>query len=236
MKKDPSLPQTCIQVDQMPSVTAPGIAVVQVPMLYATTDSFAAFGRLVTDYQAEQVFIETWPASGWRPVEAGTGNEGGIAEGHFEFSRSGSLMIARNHAVDGHYITGWFNDPASAGPEDTAADYRQVLVREANYHPDSGQVFYPLNAEPFIALLALPGDDIRPEDFVAFYCDGSFGIQIFPNIWHQPVFPLTAEASFIGKQGKVHACIACDFIREFGCYLSVSLAALPDESSHSGPA
>ncbi|MBU0913125.1 MAG: ureidoglycolate lyase [Gammaproteobacteria bacterium] len=236
MKKDPSKPQTCIQIEGMPSVRDPAIRVLQVPVLQACPESFAAFGRLVTDYQAEQVFIETWPASGWRPVEAGTGNEGGIVEGHFEFSRTGSLMIARNHAVDGHYITGWFNDPASAGPEDTAADYRQVLVREANYHPDSGQVFYPLNAEPFIALLALPGDDVRPQDFVAFYCDGSFGIQIFPNIWHQPVFPLTAEASFIGKQGKVHACIACDFIREFGCYLSVPLQDFLYKSSDSGPA
>ena len=234
MKKDPSKPQTCIQVEDMPSVTDPAISVLPVPLLHATTDSFAAFGRLVTDYQAEQVFIETWPASGWRTVEAGTGNEGGIAEGNFEFSRNGSLMIARNHAVNGHYITGWFSDPASAGSDDTSADYSRVLVREANYHPDSGQVFYPLNAEPFIALLALPGDDVKPEDFVAFYCDGSFGIQIFPNIWHQPIFPLTAKASFIGKQGKVHACIACDFIREFGCYLSVPLPNIHFKSSDSG--
>ena len=158
MKKDPSKPQTCIQVEHMPSVSDPAIRLVQVPVLRANSDSFAAFGRLVRDYQAEQVWIETWPAAGWRPVEAGTGNEGGIAEGQFEFSRSGSLMIARNHAVNGHYITGWFSDPASAGSDDTSADYTRVLVREANYHPDSGQVFYPLNAEPFIALLAFLGE------------------------------------------------------------------------------
>lgn len=207
----------------MPSILLDSISVFQVPLVQATTESFAAFGRLVTDYQAENVLIETWPAAGWRAVEAGTGNEGGIAEGHFEFARSGGLMIARNHAVDGHYITGWFNDPAYAGPDDAEANYHRVLVREANYHPDSGQVFYPINAEPFVALLALPGDDIGPQDFVAFYCDGSFGIQIFPNIWHQPVFPLAAQATFLGKQGKVHACVACDFVREFGCYLSVPL-------------
>ena len=31
------------------------------------------------------------------------------------------------------------------------------------------------NGEPYVALLARPTDAIRPEDFVAFYCDGSFG-------------------------------------------------------------
>ena len=53
-----------------------------------------------------------------------------------------------------------------------------VLVREANYHPDGGQVFYPVNENPFVLLLALPGDDIKLEDFVAFYCDGTCGVQI----------------------------------------------------------
>ena len=51
-----------------------------------------------------------------------------------------------------------------------------VLVREANYHPDGG--FYPVTKKPFVLLLALPGDDIKLEDFVAFYCDGTCGVQI----------------------------------------------------------
>ena len=52
------------------------------------------------------------------------------------------------------------------------------MTREANYHPDGGQVFFPVTKEPFVLLLALPGDDIKLEDFVAFYCDGSCGVQI----------------------------------------------------------
>ena len=53
-----------------------------------------------------------------------------------------------------HYITGRL-------PADMKYDNRTyVLVREANYHPDSGQVFYPRDHDPFVALLALPGDDI----------------------------------------------------------------------------
>lgn len=222
MKKDPSVAQTCIATDSMPSVHAPDIAVHPVNVVRATAQSFAKYGRLVDDFDTERVIIETWPAPGWRPVESGTGNEGGVTQGEFVFERKGQLMVARNHAVNGHYISGWFDDPASAS-EGERGDYSRVLVREANYHPDGGQVFFPVNGEPFMALLALPGDDIRPEDFVAFYCDGSFGIQIFPNIWHQPIFPLVPSATFLGKQGRVHACIACDFVTEFSCYLSVPL-------------
>jgi ureidoglycolate lyase/seryl-tRNA synthetase len=58
---------------------------------------------------------------------------------------------------------------------------------------------------------------------VAFYCDGSFGIHIDPGVWHQPVFPLGSTAVFDDKQGRVHACIAVDFVIEFGCYLEVPL-------------
>ena len=137
--------------------------------------------------------------------------------------RKGDFMIAQNHAVSGHYITGWFADPAFACAESTSPNYARVLVREANYHPDGGQVFFPQNMAPFVALLALPGDDVQPENFIAFYCDGSFGIQIFPNIWHQPVFPLGESATFYDKQGKVHACVAVDFVKEFQTYLSVPL-------------
>lgn len=223
MKKDPSRPETCIQIDDMPSIKEANISVIDVPLVRATGRSFEEFGRLVSDFAKEDVIIETWPASGWRQVEEGTGNEAGIASGKFLFERLGQCFNARNQAVNGNYISGWFDDPAIARMDKAAEDYGRVLVREANYHPDGGQVFYPTDGSPFIALLALPGDDITPSDFIAFYCDGSFGIQINPNIWHQPVFPLNPVAEFDGKQGKVHACIAVDFVKEFGCYLSVPL-------------
>ena len=31
------------------------------------------------------------------------------------------------------------------------------------------------SGEAFVALLALPNDDVTAQDFVAFYCDGTFG-------------------------------------------------------------
>ena len=232
MKKDSSTAATCIDADNMPSIHQEDISIYKVPVVRASRENFAAYGRFVDNYENEQVIIETWPAAGWRKVETGTGNEGGISEGRFLFEQKGGLMLARNFAVDGHYITGWFDDPATATQSQPHSDYHRVLVREVNYHPDGGQVFYPNDGSPFIALLALPGDDIGPQDFIGFYCDGSFGIQIFANIWHQPVFPLATRARFMGKQGKVHACIACDFVKEFSCYLSLELTEPGENNQH----
>jgi hypothetical protein len=217
-------------MDRMVSIHEDGISIVEVPLKRATLESLAGFGRVITSFDEANVDIVTWPAQGWRPVEPGTGNQGGVTSGEFEVERAGGMMVARNHAVDGHYVTGWFTDPASASEQSADVDYSRILVREANYHPDGGQIFFPRDREPFVALLALAGDDISPQDFVAFYCDGSFGIHIDPNVWHQPLFPLGERIVFDDKQGRVHACIACDFVKEFNVYLSVPLRMLDSVS------
>jgi len=222
MTNDP-VPAPCVTMDRMVSIHEEEISIVDVPLRRATPDTFAGFGRLVGSFDEAEVDIVTWPAQGWRPVEPGTGNQGGVTSGKFEVYRAGDMMHARNHAVDGHYVTGWFTDPADASEQSSPADHSRILVREANYHPDGGQVFCPRDHKPFVALLALPGDDITPEDFVAFFCDGSFGIHIHPSVWHQPLFPLGERIIFDDKQGRVHACVACDFVKESSVYLSVPL-------------
>lgn len=216
-------PAPCVAMEEMVSIHAPGVRVVDVPLVEANEETFAPYGRIVHDYAGEEVWLTQWPARGRRTVEAGTGRGGGTVEGAFEMERRGDLMLGRNEAVGGYYVTGWFADPLTATPEGTDPDPSRVLVREANYHPDGGQVFFPRDGAAFVALLALPGDDVQPEDFVGFTCDGSFGIQIRPDVWHQPVFPTAPRASFDNKQGAVHACVAIDFVVEYSCYLSVSL-------------
>jgi len=71
--------------------------------------------------------------------------------------------------------------------------------------------------------LALPGDDVTPESFVAFWCDGGRALYLHPNVWHGAVVPHDDEAQFLDRQGRVHARVSVDFVREFSCYLSVSL-------------
>ena len=86
-------------------------------------------------------------------------------------------------------------------------------------------MFFPLNGEVFVCPLALPGEDVRPEHFVAFYVDNGKGLYIHPNVWHEAVFPLVERAQFHDEQGKVHARISCNFATEFGVFLNVPLFA-----------
>jgi ureidoglycolate lyase/seryl-tRNA synthetase len=209
----------------MPSLVGGEARAHRVPGVQATDATLHGYGRIVRDFAAAPVTIVTWPQPGRRPIVPGTGNEGGIVEDSFLMVRRGEVQHAVNRAVGRSYITGWFTDPASASEERPANDTTRIYTHEANYHPDGGQIFAPRDRAAFVALLAKPGDDVTPEDFVAFYCDGRFGIHIDPGVWHQPVFPVDADAIFDDKQGRVHACVAVDFVTEFGCYLEVPLVA-----------
>ncbi len=167
--------------------------------------------------------IVPWPVQGRRPLVPGTGNEGGTVEDIFEMEARGGLMLATNRAIGRSYVTGWYGDPATANAATEPGDRSCILTHEANYHPDGRQIFCPRDGAAFVALLAKAGDEVTPADFRAFLFDGGFGIHIDPGVWHQPVLPLNPPAVFDVRQGRVHACVAVDFLVEFGCYLSVPL-------------
>ncbi len=82
---------------------------------------------------------------------------------------------------------------------------------------------FPLDHKPFIVPLALPGDDVKPQDFVAFWFDGSCGLYIHPNIWHDGVFTLEGEQRFFDRQGAVHARVSVDFARRVSVPTRVDL-------------
>ena len=196
----------------------------ETPVVQATEASLAGFGALVADPHAFPIEIVRWPAGGWRPVDANSGDQGGVTEGIFEFWWRGETLYARNNAVGDSYVFAW-----STWPDDAAADgvppapREQALVWRANYHPDGGQLFYPLGGESFVIPLALPGDDVTPEHFTTFRCEGGQGLYIHPGIWHGAVVPIDDQATFLDRQGKVHARVSVDFVREFGCYLAAPL-------------
>jgi ureidoglycolate lyase len=87
-------------------------------------------------------------------------------------------------------------------------------------------LFYPQHGESFVVPLAHPGDDVTPEKFTAFFCDGRSGLYIHPNIWHGAVVLFTDKAQLLDRQGRVHARVSVDFAKEFGCYLAVPLRRL----------
>ena len=214
-------------VFRTPEVVPSGLPAHEPRLVRATAESLAGYGTIVTDPDNHKVEIVRWPAAGWRPIDPDTGDEAGTTEGVFSFWWQGEVLYGRNEAVDDEYLLGWSKDPAHASETAASPDRSQVLIWHVNYHPDGGQMFYPLDGQPFVVPLAMPGDDVKPEDFVAFYFDGSFGVCIHPNIWHEGVFPLSERARFFDRQGKVHARVSCNFPREFGCLLSVPLRA-PD--------
>ncbi len=193
------------------------------PLIRATADTLRGYGTIVTDPDTHPVEIVTWPQQGTRPIDAGTGNEGGYAEGTFRFHWQGDMLYAENEAVNDQYLFGWSCQPGRASTANTAPARDQLLMWHANYHPDGGQLFYPTGGQSFVTALALPGDDIRPDKFVAFYFDGSFGVCLHPNVWHEAIVPLQEEASFYDKQGRVHGRVSCNFPSEFGCYVGVPL-------------
>lgn len=193
-----------------------------VPLVVADGDSVRGFGCLVDDPDNFDIEIVQWPAQGWRPVDAGTGDEAGTVEGIFHSEWHGQVLRAKNDAVNGDYILGWSTNPETAS-EDVELDPERVLLWHMNYHPDGGQLFFPLDHKPFVVPLAMPGDDLALEDIVALWCDGSRGLYIHPGIWHDGVFASTGAQSFCDRQGRVHARVSCNIAREFGVFLNVPL-------------
>jgi len=199
-----------------------GLTTVNIELIEATPESLEGYGQLVDDPEQVNVEIVRWPAQGWRPVDTDSGDEGGTTEGTFIAEWKGDILYGRNSAVGGHYILGYGTDPTEA-QEDHRQDPQRLLLWHANYHPDGGQMFYPLDEAPFVVPLALPGDDVQPEDFVCFWFKGDQGLYIHPNIWHEGVFAIWGQQRFLDRQGAVHARVSLDFAREFNCLLEVSL-------------
>ena len=195
----------------------------ETPLVAATEASLKGYGCLVDDPKNFPIEIVRWPAQGWRPIDANSGNQGGVVEGLFEFCWKGETLYARNNAVGDSYLFGWSNWPEEAAASTSDRLRERALIWRANYHPDGGQLFYPLNGHSFVVPLALPGDDVTPDKFVSFWCNGDRGLYLHPNVWHGAVVPLDDEAEFLDRQGRVHARVSVDFVKEFGCYLAAPL-------------
>src|SRR5437899_5395257 len=199
-----------------------GLRRVTMPVVDATNAALEGYGRLVDDSAACEIEIVRWPAQGARPVDTDTGTEGGTTEGTFVSEWRGDILYGRNDAVGGHYILAYGDDPATADEAHDRAP-RRILLWHANYHPDGGQLFFPLERSAFLVPLALPGDDVLPADFVCFRFDGSRGLYIHPNIWHEGVFTTRGTQRFFDKQGAVHARVSGDVARVFGCLLEAPI-------------
>ena len=203
------------------------ISKTEIPLIEATNKSLEGYGCLVDNFDKCEIEIVTWPKQGWRNIEKGTGNEGGTTEGPFETWWEKNILYGKNNAVEhkseydkeGKYLLGYSSVPEDSKKKLITKDPKQIYIWHVNYHPDGGQLFFPEDNKPFISPLALPGDDIQLNNFKAFYFQGSQGLYIHPDIWHEGVFPTKGRATFKGKQGKVHARVSIDLLKEFKSYI-----------------
>ena len=199
-----------------------GLRRVRMPVVEATDAALAGYGQLIDDPHGHRIEIVRWPAQGSRPVDEDSGDEGGTTQGVFVSEWRGDVLYGRNEAVDGHYVLAYADEPSRAD-ETHGRPPDRMLLWHCNYHPDGGQLFFPLDRAPFLVPLALPGDDVRPDQFVCFRFDGTRGLYIHPNVWHEGVFALAGTQRFFDRQGAVHARVSVDFPREFGCLLEAPL-------------
>jgi len=199
-----------------------GLTHVSMPVVDASNGTLQGYGSLVTDPADCQIEIVRWPAQGTRPVDADSGDQGGTTQGVFTSEWRGDILYGHNEAVDGHYILAYACPPEIADSGHSSAP-RRMLLWHANYHPDGGQLFFPIDRAPFYVPLALKGDDVTPQRFVCFRFDGSQGLYIHPNTWHEGVFTLRGAQRFFDRQGAVHARVSVDFAREFGCLLEAQI-------------
>ena len=209
-------------IDYLNPDLPPGLTRIAMPVVDATSAALDGYGHLGDDPSRCSIEIVRWPALGTRPVDADTGDQGGTTQGVFSSEWRGDILYGRNEAVDGHYILAYAQPPESART-DHAEPPGRMLLWHANYHPDGGQLFFPLDRQPFYVPLALPGDDVTPQRFICFRFDGRQGLYIHPNIWHEGVFGLRGTQRFFDRQGAVHARVSVDFAREFGCLLEAPI-------------
>jgi hypothetical protein len=156
---------------------------------------------------------------GWRPIDDNSGDQGGVDRRLFEFWWKGGTLYARNNAVSDSYplleqLAGKRVGRRLRQPR------RRALIWRARCITQMAASFFRCTARAVVPL-ALPGDDVTPERFVTFWCDGARGLYIRPKIWHGAVVPLDDHAEFLDRQGRVHARVSVDFVKEFSCYLAV---------------
>jgi hypothetical protein len=209
-------------VDYLNPQLPAGLDRVSMPVVEASDPVLRGYGHLIDDPTQCRVEIVRWPAQGRRPVDPDTGNQGGTTEGMFVSEWQGDILYGSNEAVNGNYILAYATLPEHARTDHVERP-RRILLWHANYHPDGGQLFFPLDSGPFYAPLALPGDEVTPQSFICFRLDGRQGLYIHPNVWHEGVFALAGKQRFYDRQGAVHARVSVDFAREFGCLLEAAI-------------
>ena len=187
-----------------------------VPLKRLNSQNALGLGVVFTDIENAKIELCKWPTSGKRPLIS-KGGYGNVIEEEFRVYWKGSTIFSAGH------------QNARGGPggkiiSEPESNSKYLLVNWLSAHLDAGEAFMPKNGEPSIFLLAPPKEDVKPEDFVALYSDGSCGISIHPGVWHtNPLSLSEKEVVYQRKQGSIYATTDCVLTKEHNTWLKVPL-------------
>ena len=112
---------------------------------------------------------------------------------HFEINNGSTTRFHDLARVDvaaegGHTLVNIFRARPLAMP---------LTVAMMEKHPLGSQAFIPLEAAPFLVVVAPPGDSVAPEDLRAFLTQGRQGVNYGRGVWHHSVIALGQETDFL---------------------------------------
>ncbi len=72
-----------------------------------------------------------------------------------------------------------------------------LQVRMLERHPLSSQTFYPLDARPFLVVVAGEGEGDPTDRLRVFWCSPTQGVNYRRNTWHHPLIALDRTSRFL---------------------------------------
>ena len=161
--------------------------VVHVPLKQLTPENVEGFGEVIRSLDEVEPVVR----------------EGEMVTERMEMLRKGDELYFANLAVGDEGVVATLVEGAAH-------------VSEVNFHSDATQAFIGADRKPTVFLLAKPTNNLRPENFVAFYSDGSLGMSMLPDVWHTSPLPVEGNQSYENTQGNGyhHATVGHDFLDE----------------------
>ncbi|GMH95917.1 hypothetical protein TrVE_jg11881 [Triparma verrucosa] len=212
--------------------------IVDVPLVLATDENLKGFGKIISHpdeitCEKKNFEIVPWPVTGRRPLDPGTGDEAGTTEGDFEVHWSGDFFHGKNLAVsttNNVYLDG-LSSPPELASSTNPSNSNFIYLWMSDYHPDGGQLFFPRLPLPFVVCLgpSQVGDDVQPSDMKAFLVPKGKGVYFHPGTWHNGVYIEReySPATFLTRQGRIHARVSASWAEEFKCLLRIPLSLTP---------
>ena len=81
-------------------------------------------------------------------------------------------------------------------------------IKMMERHPLGSQAFIPLKQNPFLLLVAEPGETPAAASIRAFVTDGTQGVNYHRGVWHHPILCCEAEDDFlvVDREGEGNNC------------------------------